>query len=99
MGELADEQRHLDATCAAYDVAFAALTGRGRASGIDDYANEALEAMRRERIRVYSEASGPLYFGRIDREAGEAPYVGPPPGWGAGHELPPANRRAPAPGA
>ena len=66
VGELADEQRHLDATGEAYDLAFAALTGRGRASGIDEFANEALEQMRRERIRVYTEGSGPLYFGRID---------------------------------
>src|SRR4051794_22608968 len=33
--------------------------------------------MRRERIRVYTEASGPLYFGRIDPEQGGEPlYVG-----------------------
>src|SRR3954454_15337664 len=33
--------------------------------------------MRRERIRVYTEASGPLYFGRIDPEEGGEPlYVG-----------------------
>ena len=70
MGELEDEQRHLDETSAAYDAAFAALTGRKHRSG-DDYANEALEAMRRERIRVYTEASGPLYFGRVDRVDGD----------------------------
>ena len=76
MEELEDEQQHLDATCAAYDVAFAALTGRRGYRGDDDYANEALEAMRRERIRVYTEASGPLYFGRVDRTDGETLYVG-----------------------
>src|SRR4051794_9892872 len=32
--------------------------------------------MRRERIRVYTEASGPLYFGRIDPEDGEPLYIG-----------------------
>ena len=32
--------------------------------------------MRRERIRVYTEASGPLYFGRVDRADGETLYVG-----------------------
>ena len=32
--------------------------------------------MRRERIRVYTEASGPLYFGRIDRVDGDTLYVG-----------------------
>ncbi len=94
MGELADEQRHLDATGEAYDLAFAALTGRGRASGIDDFANEALEQMRRERIRVYTEASGPLYFGRIDGEL--TLYVGRHAVWSADNELLSVNWRAPA---
>ena len=76
MEELEEEQQHLDETCAAFDVAFAALTGRRGYRGDDDYANEALEAMRRERIRVYTEASGPLYFGRVDRTDGETLYVG-----------------------
>jgi DNA helicase IV len=96
VGALEDEQRHLDATCAAYDAAFAALTGRGRRSGIDDFANEALEHMRRERIRVYTEASGPLYFGRIDRADGETLYVGRHAVWSAGNELLTVNWRAPA---
>ena len=82
-----EEQRHLDETGAAYDAAFAALTGRGRRSGIDDFANEALEQMRRERIRVYTEASGPLYFGRIDRADGETLYVGRHAVWSADNEL------------
>ena len=81
MGELQEEQAHLDETCAAFDVAFAALTGRRPPSGSDDYANEALEQMRRERIRQYTEASGPLYFGRIDGE--ETLYVGRHAVWGA----------------
>ena len=87
MGELEDEQRHLDETTAAYDAAFRALAGRGRRSGIDDFANEALEAMRRERIRVYTEASGPLYFGRIDRADGETLYVGRHAVWSADNDL------------
>ena len=91
-----EEQRHLDETGAAYDVAFAALTGPRPPSGIDDYANEALEAMRRERIRVYTEASGPLYFGRIDRVDGETLYVGRHAVWSADNELLSVNWRAPA---
>jgi DNA helicase IV len=96
VAELEAEQQHLDETCAAYDAAFAALTGRGRRSGIDDYANEALEAMRRERIRVYTEASGPLYFGRIDEATGETLYVGRHAVWSADNELLSVNWRAPA---
>jgi len=95
VGELEDEQRHLEATAAAYDAAFRALTGRGR-SGIDDFANDALEAMRRERIRVYTEASGPLYFGRIDRADGEALYVGRHAVWSPQNDLLSVNWRAPA---
>ena len=98
MGELDDEQRHLDQTSAAYDAAFTALTGRRHRSG-DDYANEALEAMRRERIRVYTEASGPLYFGRVDRVDGDTLYVGRHAVWSADErpavgELARARRRA-----
>ena len=95
MGELDDEQRHLDETGAAYDAAFAALTGRKHRSG-DDYANEALEAMRRERIRVYTDASGPLYFGRVDRVEGDTLYVGRHAVWSAENELLSVNWRAPA---
>ncbi len=95
MGELDDEQRHLDETGAAYDAAFAALTGRRHRSG-DDYANEALEAMRRERIRVYTDASGPLYFGRVDRIDGDALYVGRHAVWSPENELLSVNWRAPA---
>ena len=32
--------------------------------------------MRRERIRVYTEASGPLYFGRIDPDGRDPLYIG-----------------------
>lgn len=94
MGELEDEQAHLDETTRAFDIAFAALAGRRPPSGSDDYANEALEQMRRERIRQYTEASGPLYFGRIDGE--ETLYVGRHAVWGADNRLLSVNWRAPA---
>src|SRR4051794_39301642 len=95
MAELDEEQRHLDETTAAFDAAFAALTGRRHRSG-DDYANEALEAMRRERIRVYTEASGPLYFGRVDRADGEVVYIGRHAVWSPANDLMSVNWRAPA---
>ena len=44
--------------------------------GIDEFANDALERMRGERIRLYTQASGPLYFGRIDRTDGGPTYIG-----------------------
>jgi DNA helicase IV len=93
---LEKEQQHLDATGAAYDRAFAALVGRKPPSGIDDFANEALEQMRRERIRVYTEASGPLYFGRVDEATGETLYVGRHAVWSPDNELLSVNWRAPA---
>ena len=52
--------------------------------------------MRRERIRVYTEASGPLYFGRIDRADGETLYVGRHAVWSADNDLLRVNWRAPA---
>ena len=52
--------------------------------------------MRRERIRVYTEASGPLYFGRIDRTDGETLYVGRHAVWSPDNELLSVNWRAPA---
>jgi DNA helicase IV len=93
---LEEEQEHLDATGAAYDLAFAALVGRKRSQGIDEFANEALEQMRRERIRVYTEASGPLYFGRIDGTDGQTMYVGRHAVWSPDNELLSVNWRAPA---
>jgi len=93
---LEEEQKHLDETGAAYDLAFAALVGRKRSQGIDDFANEALEQMRRERIRVYTQASGPLYFGRIDGTDGETLYVGRHAVWSPDNELLSVNWRAPA---
>src|SRR4051812_30876668 len=95
MEDLAEEQRHLDETGAAYDAAFRALTGRRHRSG-DDYANDALEAMRRERIRVYTEASGPLYFGRVDRVEGDTVYIGRHAVWSPDNDLLCVNWRAPA---
>src|SRR5262245_8008641 len=95
MGELAEEQRHLDLTGAAYDAAFKALAGRRHRSG-DDYANEAREAMRRERIRVYTEASGPLYFGRVDRVDDDTLYIGRHAAWSPENDLLCVNWRAPA---
>ena len=75
--QLADEQERLEETYAAFDGALRRLVGRNtRALGVDDFADEALERMRRERIRVYTEASGPLYFGRIDPEDGDPLYIG-----------------------
>jgi DNA helicase IV len=74
--ELEEEQRHLDETYAAYDTALRLLRSRARTSGVDDFATEALERMRVERIRAYDAASGPLYFGRIDERDGRALYIG-----------------------
>lgn len=97
MEDLEEEQRHLDETCAAYDRAFAALTEyKDRAVSDDEYANEALEAMRRERIRVYTEASGPLYFGRIDRTDDATLYIGRHAVHSPDNDLLSINWRAPA---
>ena len=76
--DLRREQERLDETYAAFDGALRRLTARTtREIGVDEFADAALERMRRERIRVYTEASGPLYFGRIDREDGGEPlYIG-----------------------
>jgi hypothetical protein len=74
--ELVAEQRHLDRTYAAYDTAVRLPRSRARTSGVDEFATEALERMRLERIRAYDAASGPLYFGRIDGGDGGALYVG-----------------------
>jgi DNA helicase IV len=76
--DLRDEQQRLDETYAAFEGALRRLTSRtARGRGVDEFADEALERMRRERIRVYTEASGPLYFGRIDPDqGGEALYIG-----------------------
>jgi DNA helicase IV len=74
--DLEAEQRHLDETYAAYDTALRLLRSRARTSGVDEFATEALERMRVERVRAYDAASGPLYFGRIDGRDGRALYIG-----------------------
>ncbi|HEX8101774.1 MAG TPA: hypothetical protein VF533_04115, partial [Solirubrobacteraceae bacterium] len=93
--ELAREQERLDATYAAFDAAVRALQSR-RAAGVDGFAEEALDAMRAERIRIYTEASGPLYFGRIDETGGRALYVGRHAVSSPDNELLSINWRAPA---
>ena len=52
--DLEAEQRHLDETYAAYDTAVRLLRSRARTSGVDDFATEALERMRLERVRARS---------------------------------------------
>ncbi len=44
------------------------------------FTEEILEKMRMERLRAYNAASGPLYFGRIDRADGDAAVHRPPRG-------------------
>jgi DNA helicase IV len=72
---LVEEQAHLDRTWSAYEAVVRALRG-GRAAGIDEFANEALDRMRGERLALYTSSSGPLYFGRVDPADGEPLYVG-----------------------
>jgi DNA helicase IV len=74
--QLSEEQEHLDRTVEAFEQALAELRSRRSVGGIDEFANEALERMRGERIRFYTRASGPLYFGRIDRNDGGPTYIG-----------------------
>ncbi len=95
--ELAAEQRHLDATGAAYDAVLRALSSSRRAQAVDEFSEEALERMRLERLRAYTAASGPLYFGRIDRADGGGPlYIGRHAVADADNELLAINWRAPA---
>jgi DNA helicase IV len=93
--ELAEEQRHLDRTWSAYDRVLEALSGVRR-SGIDDFADEAIQRMRRERLRNYTASSGPLYFGRIDGADGGRLYVGRHAIADERNELLAVNWRAPA---
>ncbi|WCB95054.1 DNA helicase IV [Baekduia alba] len=93
--ELAAEQAHLDRTWSAYDHVLRALSGE-RGAGIDEFANEALERMRRERLRLYTASSGPLFFGRIDEAAGERRYIGRHAIADEDNELLVVNWRAPA---
>ena len=92
---LADEQRHLDRTWEAYEAVLRELAGE-RTSGIDEWAAEALERMRRERLRLYTESSGPLYFGRIDEEDGRVLHIGRHAIADRHNELLAINWRAPA---
>jgi DNA helicase IV len=74
--QLSEEQDYLDRTVGAFAQALAELRSPHSTGGIDEFANEALERMRAERIRLYTQASGPLYFGRIDRTEGGPTYIG-----------------------
>jgi hypothetical protein len=93
--ELAVEQAHLDRTWEAYELVLRALSGE-RGAGIDEFANEALERMRRERLRLYTASSGPLYFGRISALDGGVMYVGRHAIADEANELLAVNWRAPA---
>jgi hypothetical protein len=94
---LAEEQRHLDETQRAYEAILAALYQDRRASAVDEFSEEALERMRLERLRAYTAASGPLYFGRIDRDGGRPPlYIGRHAIADEHNELLAINWRAPA---
>src|SRR4051794_14541650 len=73
---LAEEQAHLERAYRAYEAVLRALRGGRAAMAVDEFAEEALAAMRRERLRFYTQASGPLYFGRIDDAAGAPLYIG-----------------------
>jgi DNA helicase IV len=94
--ELVEEQHHLDRTWSAYERVLRALSGE-RGAGIDEFANEALERMRRERLRLYTSSSGPLFFGRIEvAEGGVRRYVGRHAIADEDNELLVVNWRAPA---
>jgi hypothetical protein len=94
--ELAEEQAHLDLTYAAYDALVRALSVSRRDRQGDVFTEAVLEAMRLERLRAYTAASGPLYFGRVDRSDGETLYIGRHAVADADNELLSINWRAPA---
>jgi DNA helicase IV len=96
MSELAAEQGHLDRTYAAYDALLDALSVSRRDRHGDDFTEEVLEQMRLERLRAYTSASGPLYFGRIDRDGQEPLYIGRHAVADTHSELLAINWRAPA---
>jgi DNA helicase IV len=96
MSELTAEQEHLDLTYAAYDALLDALSVSRRDRHGDDFTEEVLEQMRLERLRAYTAASGPLYFGRIDPAGGEPLYIGRHAVANARSELLTINWRAPA---
>jgi DNA helicase IV len=95
-GDLVEEQAHLDLTYDAYDALVAALSVSRRDRQGDVFTEAVLEAMRLERLRVYTAASGPLYFGRIDRADGEPLYIGRHAVANPDNELLAINWRAPA---
>lgn len=92
--EITEEQRHLDLAEDALSEVVGRLEG-GPSTGIDAFADEALAAMRNELLRTYTEASGPLYFGRVDSDE-ETLYVGRHSVHGPDNELLAINWRAPA---
>src|SRR4051794_16377286 len=94
--QLAEEQEHLDRTYAAYDALLDVLSVSRRDRHGDVFTEEVLEQMRLERLRAYTSASGPLYFGRIDRDDGARLYIGRHPGADAHAGLLAINWRAPA---
>src|SRR3954468_18185822 len=94
--ELEEEQGHLDLTYAAYDALVAALSVSRRDRQGDIFTEAVLEAMRLERLRAYTAASGPLYFGRVDREDGGTLYIGRHAVADADNKLLSINWRAPA---
>ncbi len=93
---LTEEQAHLDLTYAAYEALLRALSVSRRDRQGDEFTAEVLERMRLERLRAYTSASGPLYFGRIDRQDGGPLYVGRHAVANAENELLAINWRAPA---
>ncbi len=94
--ELVSEQAHLDQTYAAYDALLDVLSVSRRDRHGDDFTEEVLEQMRLERLRAYTSESGPLYFGRIDRDDGARLYIGRHAVADAHAELLAINWRAPA---
>jgi DNA helicase IV len=94
--ELAAEQAHLDRTYEAYDALLDVLSVSRRDRHGDVFTEEVLEQMRLERLRAYTSASGPLYFGRIDPVDGEPLYIGRHAVAAADSRLLAINWRAPA---
>src|SRR3954463_3741998 len=92
----AEEQEQLDRTFAAYDALLDALSVSRRNRQGDVFTEEVLERMRLERLRAYTGASGPLYFGRIDRGDAETLSLRRHAVANADNELLAINWRAPA---
>jgi len=82
MSELDVEQAHLDRTYAAYDALLDVLSVSRRDRHGDIFTEEVLEQMRLERLRAYTSASGPLYFGADRPRRRRAPVHRPPRGRG-----------------